>query len=382
MLTDEQLQWLKGEASQLAPAPEQSPTPGHAPAQENGGAKALSIVAPCYNEEATLEALLKRTGNAARSVVGSDYEIVLVDDGSQDNTWPLIETRAVSDPNIVAIKLSRNHGHQIALTAGLAAAKGALIFVIDADLQDPPELLGEMLSVMISEHADVVYGRRKSRDGETWFKKATASAFYRSLESSSKIDIPLDAGDFRLMTKRVADALVAMPEPDRFVRGMVAWIGYKQVPFDYEREARHAGETKYTLRKMVRLAADAFMGFSMAPLRLAAKLSILMFLILTGVIAFAFISWLMFDTVSGWTSMMVLVSFASAMQFAVLAIMGEYLGRTYLASKSRPLFMIDQVVRGEASRHQRHQSTPRGSADEEAPETPPNYRRISAASNS
>ena len=205
------------------------------------------------------------------------YEIILVDDGSTDATWDRIRELAAADPHVVAIKLSRNYGHQAALTAGLAAATGALVFVLDSDLQDPPELLGPMRDLLRAEKAEVVYGRRRSRKGETAFKRLTAAGFYRLLDAMTDTRIPLDTGDFRLMTRRMAEVLTAMPERDRFIRGMVSWAGFKQLPFDYDRDARHSGETKFSLRRMLRFASDALLSFSMVPLRLAGLLSALMF---------------------------------------------------------------------------------------------------------
>jgi glycosyltransferase involved in cell wall biosynthesis len=205
---------------------------------------ALSIVVPCFNEEACLSALHERVGTAARNSVGDDYEIVLVNDGSRDGSWPVMRTLAASDPHVVAVNLSRNHGHQLALTAGLDLSRGDMILIIDADLQDPPELLPDMIAAMRAEDADVVYGVRRSRSGETAFKRATAHGFYRLLSRATEVDIPVDAGDFRLMSRRALDALLAMPEQARFIRGMVAWIGFKQVPFAYDRQERFAGSTK------------------------------------------------------------------------------------------------------------------------------------------
>ena len=230
---------------------------------------ALSIVVPCFNEEACLGALHERLGNAARSAVGDDYEIVLVNDGSCDGSWPLMRKIVAGDPHVVAVNLSRNHGHQLALTAGLDLCRGDTILIIDADLQDPPELLPEMMKAMRAEQADVVYGVRKTRAGETAFKRATAHGFYRLLSRATDVDIPVDAGDFRLMSRRALEALLAMPEQARFIRGMVAWIGFRQVPFAYDRQERFAGETKYPLKKMMRFALDALTGFSSAPLKLA-----------------------------------------------------------------------------------------------------------------
>src|SRR5690348_16238411 len=229
----------------------------------------LSIVVPCYNEEACLRALYDRLTAAAARSVGSSYELVFVNDGSSDGSWEVMRSLAAQDSHVVAINLSRNHGHQLALTAGLDLCQGEKILIIDADLQDPPELLPAMLETMQETGADVVYGVRKSRRGDTAFKKATAHGFYRLLSRATDVDIPLDTGDFRLMSRRALDALLALPEQARFIRGMVAWIGFKQVPFVYDRQERVAGTTKYPLNKMVRFALDALTGFSSAPLKLA-----------------------------------------------------------------------------------------------------------------
>lgn len=310
----------------------------------------ISVVVPCYNEFAGLPTLIQRASDATRTVFGDSFEIVLIDDGSSDGTWQLMQQYASSSQNIVAIKLARNHGHQLALTAGLTFARGDLVFVIDADLQDPPELLRPMLELMEAEQADVVFGVRRKRKGETIFKKLSASLFYRTLAQNADIKIPLDAGDFRLMTRRVSKTLAQMPERDRFIRGMVAWIGLRQVPFEYDRDERFAGETKYPLKKMLRLAGDAFMGFSMLPLRFAAQFSAVMFLLLLAILVYALVSWFFFETLSGWTSLMILISFSSAVQFLVLGIMGEYIGRSYLSIKQRPLFIVDRVEGAAAMR--------------------------------
>ena len=311
-------------------------------------AVALSLVVPCYNEADGLGELLRRTTTAAEAEFGDSYEIVLVDDGSADETWSKISEAADRDGHIVGVKLARNHGHQIALTAGLHVARGERVFVIDADLQDPPELIGPMHQVMQSEQADVVYGRRRTRSGETPFKKMSASIFYRLLARTTVAEIPKDTGDFRLMTRRIAKLIAEMPEQDRFIRGMVAWLGYKQVPFDYERDARFAGSTKYPFKKMLLFAVDAFVGFSMVPLRIAAYIAALLFaLVIVGLI-YTIIVYVTSDTVQGWTSLMLLILLVSGVQLAALAVIGEYVGRTYLSTKQRPLFLIDEIKIAEA----------------------------------
>jgi glycosyltransferase involved in cell wall biosynthesis len=246
----------------------------------------------------------------------------------------------------VAIRLSRNHGHQLALTAGLSAVKGDLVFVLDADLQDPPELLTDFVAAMKQSSADVVYGQRLSRSGESWFKSWTAHFFYRTLAHATKISIPVDTGDFRLMTRRVSDLIVQMPERDRFIRGMVAWVGFRQVALPYHRHDRFAGSTKYSFSRMVTFAIDAFLGYSMLLLRFSAMLAFCLLVGLIGVAVFTLHAWLFLDAVPGWTSTVLLIVFVSMSQLIVLSIIGEYVGRIYLSTKNRPLFIIDEVKRG------------------------------------
>ena len=308
---------------------------------------ALSIVVPCFNEEACLPALHQRLGAAARSVAGDDHEIVLVNDGSRDASWEIMQRMAEGDRHLLAVNLSRNHGHQLALTAGLDLCRGERILVIDADLQDPPELLPAMIATMEAEHADVVYGVRKSRAGETAFKRATAHGFYRLLSRATEVDIPLDAGDFRLMSRRALDALLAMPEQARFIRGMVAWLGFRQVPFAYDRQERFAGETKYPLRKMVRFALDALTGFSSAPLKLASQVGIGLSIGSVVLILYIAYAWAIGRNIPGWTSLMLIVVVIGAVQMFVLGLMGEYIGRLYNESKRRPLYIVQEVAGSE-----------------------------------
>jgi len=300
---------------------------------------ALSVVIPCFNEEATLPLLHARVSAAVRAAVGDDHEIVLVNDGSRDGSWGAMQRLSAQDPRVVAVNLSRNHGHQLALTAGLDLCAGEQILIIDADLQDPPELLADMRVAMARDRADVVYAVRRKREGETFFKKATAAAFYRVLDRVTDTPIPLDTGDFRLMTRRALDAFLALPEQARFIRGMVAWVGFRQVPFPYDRAERHAGETNYPLGKMVRLALDAVTGFSTAPLRWASHLSVV--LAFCSLLLLFYIGWGYFvgDRVQGWTSTML-----SSIQMFVLGMIGEYLGRLYIEAKRRPLYLIADIA--------------------------------------
>jgi dolichol-phosphate mannosyltransferase len=308
---------------------------------------ALSIVVPCFNEEACLATLHERLSAAARKTVGDDYEIVLVNDGSRDRSWEMMQRLAGEDPRLIAVNLSRNHGHQLALTAGLDLCHGATVLIIDADLQDPPELLGDMMRVMREEQADVVYGVRRSRAGETAFKRATAHGFYRLLSRATEVNIPLDAGDFRLISRRALDAFLRMREQARFIRGMVAWIGFRQVPFLYNREERFAGETKYPLRKMLRFALDALTGFSSAPLKLASHAGLALSIGSLLIIAYIAYAWLAGRSIQGWTSLMLVVVVLGAVQMFVLALMGEYIGRLYNEAKGRPLYIVAEIAGGE-----------------------------------
>ena len=305
---------------------------------------ALSIVIPCYNEAACLDQLHARVSAAARAVVGDDHEIVLINDGSRDASWPAMQRLAAIDPHLVCINLSRNHGHQLALTAGLDLCAGEQILIIDADLQDPPELLGDMRETMVREGADVVYAVRRKREGETFFKKVTAKAFYRVLDSVTDTPIPLDTGDFRLMTRRALDALQSMPEQARFIRGMVAWVGFRQVPFPYDRAERFAGETHYPLAKMIRLAVDAVTGFSTAPLRWASHLGIALTFVSLLLVVYIAIGFFTGSAVQGWTSTMLVTVVLGAAQMFVLGMIGEYLGRLYIESKKRPLYLVADVA--------------------------------------
>jgi dolichol-phosphate mannosyltransferase len=308
----------------------------------------LSCVVPCYNETQTIEELHRRLSTACRSTGSRDYEIILINDGSEDGTWRLIERICETDHHVVGIDLARNHGHQLALTAGLEMALGDVVFMLDADLQHPPELLGEMLAVMDREKSDVVYGRRrKKRDDKNLFKRYSATVFYCVLEYLSDTKVPHDAGDFRLVHRRVIDVLNRMPERHRFIRGMIAWLGFRQVPFDYDMAPRFAGETKYSLSKMTALAADAFTGFSIAPLRLASVIGALSGLIAILLFIYTLVAYAFLDTVHGWASILGAILLFGSAQMFFLGIIGEYLGRLFIQSKNRPLYVVRQIRRQE-----------------------------------
>jgi dolichol-phosphate mannosyltransferase len=317
----------------LAPAP--PPLPERRPT--------LSVVAPCYNEEATLAAFCARMLAATRTTCGDDFELILVNDGSRDGSWALIQAQARACPNIVGINLSRNHGHQLAVTAGLSLARGERVLIIDADLQDPPEMLGEMMA-RLDAGCDVVYGRRRSRPNESRFKIATASLFYRLLRRIAEVDIPGDAGDFRLMRRRIVERLNAMPERDRFLRGMVAWLGGRQEEVLYDRDPRYAGATGYTVSKMLRLAVDGLTSFSTAPLRLAGLMSALGVVVAFALAIYAVVGFALGRAEPGWTSLALIVVFFSTAQLICLTIFGAYLGRVYMQGKNRPLYLVDEIA--------------------------------------
>jgi dolichol-phosphate mannosyltransferase len=305
---------------------------------------ALSVVAPCFNEAAGLQEFHRRVREVCCSVVGDSYEVLLVDDGSRDATWSVMCDIARLDHNVVAIRLSRNHGHQLALTAGLHHCTGERVLIIDADLQDPPELLPAMMKIIDESGAEVVYGQRRTRDGETRFKTLTADAFYRVLQRLTDVQIPVDTGDFRLMSRRAVVVLNDMPEHYRFIRGMVSWIGMKQIPFLYDRDSRFAGETKYPISKMIRFAIDAITGFSIVPLRFASFMGVCVGLISLVLITYTLGSWAFGRVVEGWTSLSTIFLIVSSAQLLVLGCIGEYLGRLYMEAKNRPLFIVDKVV--------------------------------------
>jgi dolichol-phosphate mannosyltransferase len=300
----------------------------------------LSVVVPCMNEEESIPHLVERLSTAT-AAYGSRAEILLVDDGSTDGTWAAIEAARKTCPQLAGLRLSSNRGHQVALTAGLEAARGDRVFMLDADLQDPPELLGDMMQMMDRGY-DVVYGRRIERHGETFFKRATAHLFYRFLNLMSDVEIPRDTGDFRLVSRRSLEAVLAMPERARFIRGMFAWVGFKQIGIEYTRAGREWGETKYPLRKMLRFATDAVTAFSTKPLKLATRLSFVSLLVAALMMVYVLHSLLVYQTAPGWASIILAISTFSGIQLLTLGILGEYIGRLYVEAKGRPLYFTSE----------------------------------------
>lgn len=319
-------------------------TPGHENSIRVSGPKSISVVVPCFNEQEVVLELHRRLV-AVLDVISIPYEIVLVDDGSSDRTWILMQELAQRSNCVKVIKLSRNFGHQLALSCGLDQARGEVVLIIDGDLQDPPELLPKMLELWRAGN-DVVYGQRSSRAGETALKRFLAYSFYRLISRITGVSIPPDTGDFRLMDRRALDALLLLKERHRFVRGMVSWIGFRQVPLQYERPARFAGETKYPFRKSLQLAFDAITSFSYAPLRLASYLGIIIsgfaFMYIAVVIALKILG----VNFPGYTSLMASVLLLGGVQLIVLGIIGEYVGRIFEQGQGRPLYLIESV-RGE-----------------------------------
>ena len=309
---------------------------------------ALSVVVPCYNEQDGIAELYRRVTAACRQVAGTSYEVVLVIDGATDGTREAIFELARQDGHVAAIDLARNYGHQIALSAGLEFCRGDRILVLDADLQDPPELLGAMMAKM-DEGADVVYGQRVKRNGESMFKLFSAALFYRLLRRIVDVDIAPDSGDFRLMSRRALDHLNAMPERYRFVRGMVSLIGLRQVAFPYERHRRFAGTTHYPLKKMLLLAVDAITSFSVAPLRFASHLGMGFGVLGLCVLTYTIFSWAVGNVLPGWTSLASIVLILGSVQLLVLGIFGEYLGRMYMETKQRPLYIVNEIVSRDAA---------------------------------
>ena len=309
-------------------------------AKPGGRRHLITVVVPVFNESAVVRAFYDRTSRVLRAIPDFDYELLFVDDGSRDDTYEQLKSFAVGDPRVRLLKFSRNFGHQIAISAGIDHAQGDCVAVIDVDLQDPPEVIPVLIDKW-REGFDVVYGRRTGRGGETLMKRVTAAAFYRLLAKVSKIQIPSDVGDFRLMSRRVVDELRKLREKDRFVRGLVSWIGFRQTAVDYQREPRHAGETKYHYRQMIQFAIDGVTSFSTAPLRLATWLgyaaSLLAFIYLASVV----VQKLMGITVQGFATIMVAMTFLGGVQLICLGIIGEYLGRIFNEIKPRPMYIIE-----------------------------------------
>ena len=319
----------------------------HANASGSGSERPyLSVVLPCYNEGQVIRETHRRVTAVCRDV-GKDYEIIVVNDGSSDNTGGELRRLTEEDPYLVVVNLSRNYGHQLALSAGLHFARGERVLIMDADLQDPPELLPEMLRKM-DEGVEVVYAQRRSRPGDSPAKRVVCALFYRLLDKLADTRIPLDTGDFRLISRRVCDLIVGMPERHRFIRGMVSWVGYRQEAILYDRDARFAGETKYPLRKLVALAVDGIISSSLKPLAYATLIGSVTAVVGFLLLLYALGSWLFVgQTPHGWTSLLISVVLLGGLQLLMLGLIGEYIGRIYEQTRGRPMFLVESVVRSE-----------------------------------
>lgn len=303
----------------------------------------ISVVVPVYNEEAVVFESYKRLKGVMESL-NEPYELVFVNDGSRDETPAIIRRICQSDSTVHLIDFARNFGHQIAITAGMDYASGEAVVVIDADLQDPPEVIPAMIAKW-REGFDVVYGQRAERKGETLFKRFTSAAFYRVLQKLTDVDIPVDTGDFRLIDRKVCDALKGIKERNRYVRGIISWLGFKQTGVEFVRDKRFAGETKYPLKKMLRFAFDGITSFSVKPLKLSSYVG--------GIVSFAGFAYLLVvvyqklftsQTVTGWASMMAVSLFFNGVILMMLGIIGEYIGRIYDEAKGRPLYVVRETL--------------------------------------
>ena len=307
--------------------------------------KKISVIIPMYYEEEVAEKCYEKVTETLNNIKNYDYEIICINDGSKDRTLQILENIAKKDEKLKILSFSRNFGHQCAVTAGLKFATGDAIVIIDADLQDPPELIPEMITLWENGN-DVIYGKRKGRKGESPFKLLTAKMFYKTLNALSDVEIPKDTGDFRLVDKKVVDTINSLPEHNKFLRGLFSWIGYNQVPLEYERKERYAGKTKYPLRKMLNLASDGIISFSTKPLKIVGCLGILTIVLSIILLIYALISYIfkLNELSAGWTSLMICITLFSGVQLLSLWIMSEYIGRIYDEAKQRPQYIIEKKI--------------------------------------
>ena len=308
--------------------------------------KKISLVIPMYYEEEVANECYNKVSKVLKGLEEKyDYEIIFVNDGSKDKTLEILEEIAKKDEKVKIISFSRNFGHQAAVTAGLKEVTGDAIVIIDADLQDPPELIPEMLELW-EQGNEVIYGKRKTRKGESAFKLLTAKMFYKTLNALSDVEIPKDTGDFRLVDRKVVDVINSLPEHNKFLRGLFSWVGFKQKAYEYERQERFAGKTKYPLKKMLKLASDGIISFSSKPIKLVGALGILSIFISIIILIYALISYIfkLNDLSAGWTSIMVAITFFAGVQLLSLWVISEYIGRIYDEAKGRPQYIIDKKM--------------------------------------
>ena len=307
--------------------------------------KKISIVVPMYYEEKVAEECYKRIVKVFEELENYEYEIVFVDDGSKDKTLEILTEIANKDKNAKVISFSRNFGHQAAVQAGLKFVTGDAVVIIDADLQDPPELIKQMIELWKNGN-EVIYAKRTKRKGESCFKLLSAKLFYQILNGLSSIEIPKDTGDFRLADRKVVDVINSMPEHNKFLRGLFSWVGFKQTPLQYERNERYAGKTKYPLGKMIKLARDGIFSFSTKPLKFVGMIGAFAILVSIAILIYAFVSYIykLNNLTAGWTSIMVTITFFAGVQLLSLWIIAEYIARIYEESQNRPIYIIDKKI--------------------------------------
>lgn len=307
--------------------------------------KKISVVVPMYFEEEVANECYNRTKKTLNTLENYEYEIIFVNDGSKDQTLPILENIAKNDNNVKILSFSRNFGHQAAVTAGLKYTTGDVVAIMDADLQDPPEVIAEMIKLW-EQGNEVIYAKRKSREGESKFKLFTAKMFYKVLNGLSDVEIPKDTGDFRLADRKVIDVINSLPEHNKFLRGLFSWVGFKQIPIEYERKERFAGKTKYPLKKMLKLASDGITSFSTKPLKILGALGLISVIASIIILIYALISYIfnLNQLTAGWTSIMVTVTFLGGMQLLSIWLISEYIGKIYDESKGRPEYIIDKKI--------------------------------------
>ena len=307
--------------------------------------KKISVVIPMYYEEEVANECYNRMKKNLNELSQYDYEIIFVNDGSKDKTLEILQDIAKQDKKVKIVSFSRNFGHQAAVTAGLKYITGDCGIIIDADMQDPPEVIKDMIKLW-EEGNEVIYAKRKKREGETAFKLFTATMFYKVLNGLSEVEIPKDTGDFRLADRKVIDVINSLPEHNKFLRGLFSWVGFKQVPFEYERKERFAGETKYPLKKMLKLATDGIIGFSRKPLKIVGGIGFISVVISVLILIYALLNCIFsWDLIAkGWTSIMFSMTFLIGIQLISIWLVAEYISRIYDEAKGRPQYIIDKTI--------------------------------------
>jgi len=304
----------------------------------------ISVLIPCYNEEVVIVETYNRLINVMKKNNFNDYELLFIDDGSKDNTVKIIYELSEKDPNVKLIILSRNFGKEAAVSCGINNCDGDILFLIDADLQDPPELFPDMIELYEKENCDVVFGVRKERKGETFFKKFTSKIFYRIISYLSDINLPKDTADFKLIDKKVVDEFKRFQEKNKYVRGIISYIGFKQVPFYYDRDPRIAGDTKFSVRKLIRLALNGIFYFSKKPLKIATNMGFLCIFFSFLLMIYAIVSKILGISIFGWASMFIVMVFFGGVQLFSIGLLGEYIANIFEEVKSRPEYIISKKI--------------------------------------